>query len=84
LGILLPYSLFFPWLLEHGLDFHLFFGQLFANDIAGTSGLDILAVTIVVIVFIVLESKRLNMQYCWIPISNTDSVGFGLPLERNH
>ena len=82
LGILLPYSLFLPWLLEHGLDFQLFFSELFANDIAGTGGLDILAVTLVIVVFIVFEGKKLLIKYYWIPALATVfvGVGFGLPL----
>ena len=82
LGILLPYSLFLPWLLKNGLDFQLFFQELFINDIAGTGGLDILAVTIAIVVFIVFEGKRLAVQKFWIPALATImiGVGFGLPL----
>ncbi|HIP46899.1 MAG TPA: DUF2834 domain-containing protein [Campylobacterales bacterium] len=82
LGILLPYSLFLPWLLKHGLDFQLFFQELFINDIAGTGGLDILAVTIAIVVFIIFEGKRLAVKKFWIPALGTImiGVGFGLPL----
>jgi hypothetical protein len=81
LGILLPYSLFLPWLLEHGLDFSLFFTELFVNDVAGTGGLDILAVTLAIVTFIVLESKKLGMKHIYIPILATlVGVGFGLSL----
>ena len=79
LGLVLPYGLFLPWLLEHGLDFGLFFQELFVNDVAGTGGLDILAVTIVILTFIVMESKRLGMKYMVFPILTTFvAVGFGL------
>jgi hypothetical protein len=32
-GVLLPYSQFVPWLLEHGLNMTLFCRELFANRI---------------------------------------------------
>ncbi len=79
LGLVLPYSLFLPWLLEHGLDFGLFFQELFVNDVAGTGGLDILGVTLGIFAFIVFESKKLGMKQVIIPILATlVSVGFGL------
>ncbi len=82
LGIVLPYTLFLPWLLEHGLDFQLFFHELFINDITGAGGLDILAVTIAIVVFIVFEGKRVGVSKFWIPALGTImlGVGFGLPL----
>ncbi len=81
LGLLLPYSLFLPWLLEYGFDFGLFFGELFINDIAGTGGLDVLAVSIAIVTFIIIESKGLGIKYFWIAIVATlIGVGFGLPL----
>ena len=81
LGVLLPYSLFFPWLLEHGLDFQLFFSELFANDVASTTALDFMMVSVGVIVFIVFESKKLGMKKIYIPILATIvAVGFGLTL----
>jgi len=81
LGVLLPYSLFLPWLLEHGLDFQLFFSELFANDVASTTALDFMMVSVGVIVFIVFESKKLGMKKIYIPILATIvAVGFGLAL----
>lgn len=81
LGLVLPYSLFFPWLLEHGLDFTLFFQELFVNDVSGTGGLDILAVTLVIVAFIVFESKKLGMKHAYISVLATlVAVGFGLAL----
>jgi len=81
LGLLLPYSLFFPWLMEYGLDFTLFFNELFVNDVAGTGGLDILAVTFVILVFIVFEGRKVKMKNLYIPIIATFiAVGFGLAL----
>ena len=82
LGVLLPYYLFLPWLLEHGYNLPFFFSELFANDVAGTGGLDILVVTIATIVFIIHEGKKLSISYFWLAAvgSAVVGVGFGLSL----
>ncbi|MCH9812717.1 MAG: DUF2834 domain-containing protein [Epsilonproteobacteria bacterium] len=82
LGFLMPYSLFFPWLLAHGFDFPHFFTLLFANPIGGAFGLDVFVSAVVLIFFITVEGKRIGMTRRWIPILGTLFVGvsFGLPL----
>jgi len=52
LGILVPYSQFVPWLLEHGLNFSLFFRELFANRISEFFAMDVIVSAIVLIWFI--------------------------------
>ena len=34
LGLLLPYGVFVPWLLENGLDVQLFFSEMLSNEVA--------------------------------------------------
>jgi len=81
LGLLLPYSFFLPWLLEHGLDFSLFFAELLANDVASTTALDFMVVSVGVIIFIIFESKKLGMKHIYLFILATlVAVGFGLAL----
>ena len=82
LGFALPYSQFIPWLLEHGLNFGLFFRELFANRISAFFAIDVIVSAIVLIWFIQSEGKRLRMQLPWLPIIGTLIVGvsFGLPL----
>jgi len=81
LGLLLPYGVFVPWLLENGLDVQLFFSEMLSNEVAKTTALDFLMVTIAVVTFIVFESKKLEMRYMVIPILATFvAVGFGLAL----
>ena len=81
LGILLPYYLFLPWVLEHGYNASLFFSELFANDVAGTGGLDILVVTIATIVFIFHEGKKLSISYYWLAAVGSVAVGIGFGLS---
>ena len=82
LGIVLPYSQFVPWLLEHGLNVGLFVRELFANRISAFFAMDVIVSAIVLIWFIQTEGKRLRMRFLWLPTIGTLMVGvsFGLPL----
>ncbi|MBD2628642.1 DUF2834 domain-containing protein [Trichormus variabilis] len=82
LGLVLPYSQFIPFILEHGFDIKLFFEQLFANKISGFFGFDVIVSSLVFWVFVFSEGTRLKMQKLWIYIACNLTVGvsFGLPL----
>jgi hypothetical protein len=81
-GAILPYTLFVPWLIDHGLDIPLFFGELFSTRIGGLSGLDVLASGLTLFVFIWVEGRRLQINHLWLPVLFTLGVGVscGLPL----
>ena len=82
LGLLLPYSQFVPWLLEHGLNITLFCRELFANRISAFFAVDVIVSAIVLLWFIQNESRRLRVGLLWLPTVGTLVVGvsFGLPL----
>jgi Terpene cyclase DEP1 len=83
LGLILPYSQFVPWIMEHhALDMSIFFRDLFANRISAFFAMDVIASAVVLIVFIGGEGKRLGMRLLWLPTIGTLLVGvsFGLPL----
>ena len=82
IGAVLPYTLFVPWLMDHGLDISLFFSELFSTRIGGMSGLDVLASGVTLFVFIWVEGRRLQMTRLWLPVLGTLAVGVscGLPL----
>jgi len=82
LGLVLPYSQFVPWLLEHGLNGSLLLHELFANRISSFFGLDVVVSSIVLISFVSSESARLGMRNIWLPIIAVCLVGvsLGLPL----
>ncbi|MFN6473296.1 MAG: DUF2834 domain-containing protein [Nostoc sp. SerVER01] len=82
LGLVLPYSQFVPFLLEHGLDIKLFFEQLFANKISGFFGMDLIVSSLVFWTFVFTEGTRLKMQNLWIYVGCNLLVGvsLGLPL----
>jgi hypothetical protein len=81
-GLLLPYSQFVPWLLEHGFNVTFFFGELFANRISAFFAIDVIVSAIVLIWFIQSEGKRSGVQLLWLATIGTLVVGvsFGFPL----
>ncbi|MCB1877670.1 MAG: DUF2834 domain-containing protein [Chromatiales bacterium] len=82
IGALLPLSQFAPWLADNGLNLSLFFSELFSTRIGGFFGLDVIISAMVLILFVLIESKRLAMRNAWLPITATLGVGvsLGLPL----
>jgi Terpene cyclase DEP1 len=82
LGFALPYSQFVPWGLKHGLNLALFFRELFANRVSAFFALDVIVSGIVLIVFVLVEGRRLGMRGVSVSIAGTLLVGvsLGLPL----
>ena len=64
-GVLLPYSQFIPWVLEHGLNFSRLVSDLFANRIGGFFGLDVVMSAIGLCIFIRVEAQRIGMRGRW-------------------
>lgn len=83
IGLILPYSQFIPWIIEHhALNMPLFLGDLFANRISAFFAMDVIVSAIVLISFIQTEGKRLKMRLLWLPTVAVFLVGvsLGLPL----
>src|SRR4051812_14581895 len=82
LGTALPYWKFVAWVMDHGLNLSLLFHELFATRIGAFFGLDVLVSAIVLLIFIVVEGRRLSLSLHWLPILATLLVGvsLGLPL----
>jgi len=82
-GLLLPYSQFIPWIIEHhALNMLLFLHDLFANRISAFFGWDVIVSAVVLISFIQAEGRRLGMRFLWAPTLAVLLVGvsLGLPL----
>lgn len=81
-GTVLPYSEFIPFLQNNGLDLSLFFEQLFANNVSGFFGMDVIVSSLVLWVFVYAEGRRLKMRHLWIYIVCNLLVGvsLGFPL----
>jgi hypothetical protein len=81
-GALLPYWQFVPWLLRHGIDLPLFVRELFVNRISAFFGMDVSVSALVLVVFMRVESARLNIRRRWLPVLAVLTVGvsLGLPM----
>jgi hypothetical protein len=80
LGVAIPYSQFVPWVMENGLNVRLLVRQLFANQISGFFGLDVLVSSVVLLVFMGVEGRLLRMRSRWMPIAGLCAVGVSLAL----
>lgn len=80
LGIALPYSQFIPFLFENGLNFELFFEQLFINRISLFFGMDVIVSSLVLWTFVWVEGSRLKMKNLWIYIASNLLFGVSLAL----
>ena len=83
LGLLLPYSQFVPWVMEHhALNMSIFIRDLFANRISAFFAFDVIVSAIVLILFIQSEGRRLGMCLLCLPTLAVFLVGvsLGLPL----
>jgi len=68
-GTALPLSQFIPWLAEHSLDVPLLLQQASAERIAAFAWADVLVSGLVVVVFVIVEGRRLAMPRLWLPLS---------------
>jgi hypothetical protein len=83
IGVILPYSQFVPWIMEHhALNMPLFIRDLFANRISAFFAMDVIVSAVLLISFIQIEGKRLGMRLLWLPTLGVFLVGvsLGLPL----
>ena len=82
LGAVLPYWQFVPWVMQNGLSVPLMFRELFAYRVSGFFVMDVLVSALVLIVFMRVESTRLNIRWRWLPVLAVLTVGvsLGLPM----
>jgi hypothetical protein len=80
LGLVLPYSQFLPFLQEHGLDLRLIVQQLFANRISSFFGLDVIVSSVVLLIFVLAEGRRMGIRRLWLPLVALLTVGVSLAL----
>ena len=82
LGIVLPFALLFPWVMENGFDLPALFREAVSTRIGAFAWLDVVLSALALIVFILHEGQRTGMDRLWLPILGTCLVGVscGLPL----
>ena len=64
--------------MENGLPLGLLARQLFANRISAFFGLDVLVSSVVLLVFMRIEGRRLQIGFRWLPIVGLCAVGVSL------
>jgi hypothetical protein len=77
-GAVIPYSQFVPWVMDNGLPLGLLVRQLFVNRISAFFGLDVLVSSVVLLVFMRIETQRLRLRFRWLPIVGLCTVGVSL------
>lgn len=68
IGAVLPLSQFVPWLAAHGFNIPLLLQQATASHISAFAWADVLISGIVVVIFILVEGRRLVMKRLWLPL----------------
>lgn len=68
IGAVLPLSQFVPWLAAHGLNVPLLLQQATSSHIAAFAWADVFISGIVVVIFILVEGRRLAMNRLWLPL----------------
>ena len=81
IGTLLPYAVFAPWLVEHGLDIGQLFDQAASSPVAAFAWLDVIVSAAVVLTLAFRRLMGGSRQY-WYVVVGTCLVGvsLGLPL----
>jgi hypothetical protein len=82
LGLFIPNSAFWSWLVANGFDPQLFLRDLFANGVSAFFALDVVLSALALSGFVLIEGRRLGLHRRWVPIVATCLVGvsLGLPL----
>ena len=82
LGTIIPYASFSPWLITNGLNLPLLVNQISSSAVASFGWLDVLLSATALFVMIYTDSHKRKVQYWWLIIIGTITVGvsLGLPL----
>ncbi|MGI9303052.1 MAG: DUF2834 domain-containing protein [Gammaproteobacteria bacterium] len=91
----LPWWPFTHWLQDNPFHVLLFLHDAMENGVSAAAWLDLIITYVVLVVFIIVEGRRLAMNRLWLPILGATFIGlsFGLPLflwmregylSRNH
>ena len=62
IGVVVPYAAFAPWLLNHGLNIPGLISEAMAYPLSQFAWLDVIIAAIALIVFILVDGKRLKVK----------------------
>lgn len=82
IGAIVPLAAFAPWVAQHGLDPSRFLADLFTNGVSAFFGLDVIVSAFVLLLFVLIEGRRIGAKMLTLPILATVFIGVscGLPL----
>lgn len=82
IGLIVPYSFLIDYLRVNGFESSILFGDLFNTSISTFFVVNVLIAMLVVITFIVLDSKSTRVKFITVPVIATLIAGpsCGLPL----
>ncbi|MDR2367662.1 MAG: DUF2834 domain-containing protein [Deltaproteobacteria bacterium] len=81
-GAIGPYSFLGQFLMAHGLNFQELSTQLWASPVSSFFGVNMIVASLVTLLFVFSEGRKLRMKGLWLPLLATVAVGVscGLPL----
>ena len=79
-GLVVPYYFFIRFVAEHGFRLPLLISQLFASPISSFFGVDAIIASVVLWVFIYLETCKRPIKLWWVCIVALLAVGVSLAL----
>jgi hypothetical protein len=77
-GTILPYYFLVSFLFQYGWDIHRIWDQLFLSELGAFFVMDVLISSIVLLVFVFAEGRRVGMRNLWIYIVANLVVGVSL------
>lgn len=80
IGTILPLSQFVPWLMDNGLNLALLINEISASRISSFAWLDVIVSAVVVLLFVLVEGRRLGVRNLWAPFVAMFTVGVSLAL----
>lgn len=79
-GTILPWSRFGPWVVDNGLNLSLLANEAFSSRISAFAWFDVIVSAVVVLLFVVVEGRRLGVRHLWAPFMAMLTVGVSLAL----
>lgn len=81
LGTIIPFAIFVPWLLIHGLNISLFVSEWLSTPISKFFAADFIITWLVWFLFILVDHKKQNIKLWWIPFVGNLCIGlsFSVP-----
>ena len=80
LGIVIPYWQMVPWTMDNGMDVMKMYEEATANRMAAFAWLDAIMAALALVIFIIVESRKINMKLAWLPVAGIFAVGIGFAM----